>query len=117
MLFLAFALAATSPDGIQVLAGPSFEKFAEMADRQCPSRHLRNITPGDLDWLQETFEEQLSPAQRRRLSSLNHANNRCSKLNGLSCPTVENLGAMDRVGMLRGFSSFACEHHTPKVVR
>jgi hypothetical protein len=111
MFLLGMALAATSLPTDQVLAGAAFEQFARKTDRLCQWRHLRTITPGDLSFDQELFQEQLSPTNQRRLNSSNGQNVRCAKLDGLSCPTVETLAAMERTNMLARFSRFACKRH------
>lgn len=114
MLFLFLALAVATPHTGQVLAGSAFERFVGFADRDCRSRQLWTITPGDLSWDQETFEDQLSTDQMKRLASLDRRGKRCARSEGgLSCPTTETLAAMQRSGMLPAFVSFVCTHLAP----
>lgn len=113
MSFLQLAAAVASIYAGQIMGGPAFERFATQADRSCPTRHLRSITPGDLSWEQETFEAQLTPPQQRRLAMTNRSNVRCAGREGLSCPTSEMLDAMARVKMLHAFGAFTCSHLQP----
>lgn len=116
MLFLVLALAAEIAHPGQILAGSAFERFASYTDRACASRRLRWITPGDLDWEQETFEDQLRSNEKLRLVSANREGIRCSRSEGgLTCPTTATLDAMRRTGMLPAFSRFACTHLAPAV--
>ena len=116
MLFLVLAVAAAIPHPGQILAGSAFERFASYTDRACASRRLRWITPGDLDWEQETFEDQLRSYEKLRLASANREGVRCSQSKGgLACPTTATLDAMRRTGMLPAFSHFACTHLAPVV--
>lgn len=117
MLFLALILTTTSAPPEQVLAGPVFEQFAEKTDRLCPARRLRLVTPGDLSWEQEGFEEWISPTLEKRLTAANRQNDRCAHRNGLSCPTVETLAAMERTNILPAFASFACAYPQPGAAR
>lgn len=110
--FTSMVLAASVSIG-QIMAGPSFEHFAHQADKACPSRQLRMITPGDLSWEQETFEDQLPSASRQRLASVNLSARQCAGRDGLSCPTTETLDAMAKVNMLAKFVRFACRHPQP----
>jgi len=114
MLLLAVTLMTATPAANQILAGKAFEKLASRTDAICPSRRLRAITPGDLDYVQEGFEEQLSHRALIRLQSVNMADRRCAGRNGLSCPTTATLEAMDRVGMMAKFSSYICSHPNSK---
>ena len=113
MSFLIIALLAASPQTGQIMAGPSFERFARQVDRSCPARQLRTITPGDLSWEQETFDDQMSPAKRKLLNAANRSGARCAGRDGLSCSTGEALDAMVRTKMLRPFVMFACAHPQP----
>ena len=113
MFFLALTAAAAIAHTGQIMAGAAFERFAVQTDRTCPARRLRTITPGDLSWEQEQFEVRLSPRRKARLEAANHADRRCSGLNGLSCPDVETLDAMARADQLRSFGAFACSHRQP----
>ena len=114
MFVMVFMLAAATLHSDQILAGSAFERFAGYADRACASRHLRAITPGDLSWEQETFEDRLSQHQKKRLASANLQGRRCAgSAGGLSCPTTETLDAMRRTGMLPAFGHFACAHFAP----
>ena len=109
---LVLAAATLRPD--QILAGSAFERFAGYTDRACASRQLRAITPGDLSWEQETFEDRLSPHQKKRLASANLQAQRCAgSAGGLSCSTTETLDAMRRTGILPAFGHFACGHFAP----
>ncbi|WP_162875384.1 hypothetical protein [Sphingomonas crusticola] len=112
MVFLALALAAM-PVPSQVLDGASFDRFARQADRACPARQLRLITPASLDWEEEGFEEQLSPQHIRSLSAANQQEAHCAGRDGLACPTVETLKAMIHTRLLRPFVVFACSHRQP----
>jgi len=114
MFLLALTLAAAIPAPDQNLSGRAFETLASRADAMCPARHVRSITPGDLDYAQETFEASMSHRARVRLRSANTAERRCADRNGLSCPTTATLEAMDRVGMMARFSSYICSHASPR---
>jgi hypothetical protein len=111
MLFLLLTLAATPAPG-QILAGPAFERFARQTEARCPIRHLRMITPGDLDWQEDGFRSRLAIAAKQHLNAANH-NGRCAGLNGLACPSTETLDAMARTGLLRSFVDYACSHPPP----
>ena len=110
MFFLTMALTAAAPATEQTLAGKAFEKLASRTDAICPARKVRSITPGDLDYVQEGFEEHLSHRALTRLESANRAPQRCADSNGLSCQTTVTLETMDRVGMMKDFSSYICSH-------
>lgn len=111
MIVLTMLLAVQAPAPIQVLAGPFFEAFARRTEQLCPVRRLRDVTPGDLDLIQDDFRQRLPAAARRRLTAADRAGQaRCDGHNGLSCPTVETLGAMRRTGLLERFAAYACSH-------
>ena len=113
MFLLILALAAVPVGSGQIMGGVAFEKFAQQPDRSCPSRQLRTITPGDLSWEQEGFDDQLSPKLKKRLSAASREAEHCAGRDGLSCPTSEVLDAMMRTNMLQSFSMFACSHPQP----
>ncbi len=68
------------------------------------------IKPGDLSGKEEDFETRLLSRRKAQRTLANHADQRCSGRDGLSCPDVETLEAMNRVNLLPSFSSFACSH-------
>jgi hypothetical protein len=114
LLSLFLALAVATPRTGQVLAGSAFQRFVGIADRDCRSRQLWTITPGDLSWEQEIFEDQLTRDQMKRLASSDRRDKRCAgSEGGLSCPTTETLAAMQRSGLLPGFVRFTCSHVAP----
>lgn len=98
----------------RVLAGAAFQQLVKRTDALCPARGVQYITPGDLDWEQEAFEESLSPEARKRLASVNMTERRCASRNGLSCPTTATLEAMEKANLLSPFSPFVCSHKAPQ---
>jgi hypothetical protein len=110
MFLFAMVLAATSYAPEQVLAGRSFEELASRTDAICPARKVRSITPGDLDYVQEGFEQHLSHRASARLKSANDADRRCAGRDGLSCPTVATLDAIKRANLMKNFESYICSH-------
>lgn len=102
------ALAAASAAPLRVLAGLSFEAFAQVADARCPARQRLAVTPGDLDLLQENFVDGLLRATLQRFAARNHAAPRCAGHNGLACPTTVTLDPMVRTRLLARFAAFAC---------
>ncbi|AMV00414.1 MULTISPECIES: hypothetical protein [Xanthomonas] len=113
MLLLAIVLAASVPAAPQLLVGQSFETFATQTDSLCPGRQARSITPGDLDFAQETFEAQLRPRTRTRLEAANTAATRCADRNGLSCQVEATLEALQQTRLLARFSRYVCSHPSP----
>ncbi|WP_156363658.1 hypothetical protein [Sphingomonas sp. Leaf357] len=113
MLTFALALAAVVSPVSQTLAGTAFDAFAQDADLKCPSRHLREITPGDLSWEQESFVEQISAAQRRKLDGANLEDRLCANSNGLACSTTQTLAAIERTGLLPSLVQYSCTHPAP----
>jgi len=114
MLFLALILASAPPADGQVLAGAAFERLARKTDKTCKARKVRTITPGDLDYIQEDFENSLPRATQLRLKSVNRAEQKCSGSNGLSCQTAATLEAFARSGLESSFASYICSHPNPK---
>jgi hypothetical protein len=110
MLLLVLALNVTQA---QVIGGGAFETFAAQTDAQCPARHIREITPGDLDLAQETFIERLPARDRKRLASVNQAGRRCADRNGLACPTTATLEAMGKTDLLNRFADYVCASADP----
>ncbi|MCC4619250.1 hypothetical protein LL965_03845 [Xanthomonas cassavae CFBP 4642] len=58
------------------------------------------MTPGDLDFTQETFEDQLAPHDRARLDAADTAAARCADRNGLTYPVEATLDALQRTHLL-----------------
>jgi hypothetical protein len=95
----------------QSMIGPTFERFATLADRQCPARHLRALKPADLDGAEESFEEGLSPRRRRQIAAADRSGPRCDREgHGATCPAIGRLDAMIRTRALASFVTFACTH-------
>jgi hypothetical protein len=105
MLLLVLALNVT-PE--QVLGGAAFETLAAQTDSRCPARHVRAITPANLDFAQEAFMERLSVRDRTRLASANEAERRCANRDGLACPTTATLEAMRKTKLLSRFAAYVC---------
>jgi hypothetical protein len=102
--------AASNPDhraDFQEMTGKSFQRFARMADRQCPAQRLRYLYPADLISTEERFEMQLSTEMRERLASLNTGFEGCP-MAGASCPGQNELDAIASLDLLRPFTRFAC---------
>jgi len=114
MLFLALTLASAPPAYGQVLAGAAFEHLVKKTDKTCKARKVKTITPGDLDYIQEDFENSLPRTTQLRLRSVNRAEQKCSGSNGLSCQTAATLEAFARSGLESSFASYICSHPNPK---
>ena len=100
----------SSPDqraDFQEMTGKSFQHFARMADRQCPTRRLRYLFPADLTSIEERFEMRLPTGMRKRLASLNTGFEGCP-MAGASCPGQNELDAMASLNLLPAFTRFAC---------
>ncbi|KLD72600.1 hypothetical protein [Xanthomonas pisi] len=111
MLVLAILLAAAAPAATQEYQGKAaFEALADQADRRCPARRIRSITPGDLDFAQEEFQAQLTQLDRTRLNAANTADARCADQNGLACQANATLAAMHKTHLLTRFSAYLCAH-------
>jgi hypothetical protein len=109
MMLLVLALASAAPPSLQVMNTPAFERFAQVSDRTCPGRDLRFLTPADLSYKQERFEQRLSRATRKRLAQADRHWKGCSnQAGGLSCPAQNTLAALTKLGLLRRFTRFAC---------
>ena len=67
MVLLASILTVTGYSGMPPATRAGFEALGRRTDRLCPARHVRTITPGDLDYLQDGFERSLSRLDRARL--------------------------------------------------
>ncbi len=114
MLLVALLLSAAPVDPDQTLIGASFEAFARAGEARCPARHLRTISPADLDWEQDVFEERLSASARARLSAARKHDRTCANPDGgLSCPDEQRLDAMARTHLINAFAASACSHLPP----
>jgi hypothetical protein len=91
----------------QEMTGESFQRFAGIADRQCPARRLRYLYPAGLISIQERFDMRLSTERRKRLASLNTGFEGCP-MAGASCPGQNELDAIVTLNLLRSFTRFAC---------
>jgi len=109
MLFLALTLASAPPAYGQVLAGAAFEHLVKKTDKTCKARKVKTITPGDLDYIQEDFENSLPRTTQLRLRSVNRAEQKCS-----GCQTAATLEAFARSGLESSFASYICSHPNPK---
>ncbi|WP_084583898.1 hypothetical protein [Sphingomonas azotifigens] len=111
-MILLMLMALLSPQAEdQAMAGRTFERFAVLADHQCPARHLRSIKPADLDGQVESFEDSLSTRERRKIAAADHSGPRCDRLgHGATCPAIGRLDAMIRTRTLGSFVAFACTH-------
>jgi hypothetical protein len=115
MLVFALAVAtATHSDG-QILAGRAFENLAARSDAACNARGARMITPGDLDYIEESFESRLLQRTQTRLRSIKLAGRKCAGVNGLSCAATATLDAFDAAGLMPSFTGYICSHPNPKV--
>jgi hypothetical protein len=97
----------------QVLGGDAFEDLAKRTDARCASRHIREITPADLDLAQETFIGSLAAPERQRLASVDEAERRCAGRDGLSCPTTARLEAMRKTRLIKRFAAYVCVSKDP----
>lgn len=115
MLFLAFMLAASASARPQLMIGEAFEDLAQRTDASCPARGVRAISPADLDYAQERFEEDaLSPQERARLAAANTADMRCANENGVTCPATATLEAMRKAQLMPRFADYLCAHPDPR---
>jgi hypothetical protein len=114
MLFLAFLLAASASAGPQRMIGEAFEDLAQRTDAACPARGVRAISPADLDYAQEGFEDALSAQERARLDAANTADTRCANENGVTCPAIATLEAMRKAQLISRFADYLCAHPDPK---
>lgn len=113
MVLLALILAASGQTGMAPVTREAFATLARRTDRLCPARHVRTITPGDLDYLQDDFERGLSQRDRARLASVNTADRRCANRNGLACQTSTTLAAMQTTRLVPRFAAYVCAHRVP----
>ncbi|MGC5798835.1 hypothetical protein [Sphingomonas sp. NFX23] len=113
MVLLALILTVTGYSGMPPATRAGFEALGRRTDRQCPARHVRTITPGDLDYLQDGFERNLSRLDRARLAAINTADRRCAHRDGLACQTSATMGAMQTTRLVSRFASYVCAHRVP----
>jgi hypothetical protein len=95
-----------------LLATPALARAAPPAAlpefaRQCPTRHLGNMTAGDLEDLMEDFQSRLTPAQTRVAQDM--VGYRCARVEaGLSCGNAATVDAYRRFHLLKAFVREAC---------
>lgn len=114
MLFLAFLLAASASAQPQRMIGEAFEDLAQRTDASCPARGVRAISPADLDYAQERFEDALPPRERTRLDAANTAAAHCANENGVTCPAIATLEAMRKAQLMPRFADYLCAHPDPR---
>jgi hypothetical protein len=112
MIVLALLLlsAASNPmhrADFQEMTGPAFQHFGQIADKNCPSRKLRNLYPPDLYDLADSFENELSTHTRERVASFDKGWAGCPPA-GASCPAQNKLDAIAKANLLHSFTHFAC---------
>lgn len=113
MSLLALILAVSNQSMMAPATRAGFDTLARRTDRLCPARHMRTITPGDLDYLQDDFVRSLSRRDRARLASVNTAERRCANRNGLGCQTAATMGAMQTTHLVPRFARYVCTHQVP----
>ncbi len=75
--------------------------------RQCPQRHLEQMTAGDLGLIMEGFHDRLSKPQQHEVEDM--VGRRCALVEGgLTCANNASLVAYGRLGVLKAFVRQAC---------
>ncbi len=113
MVLLALILTVSGYSGMPPATRAGFETLGRRTDRLCPARHVRTITPGDLDYLQDGFERSLSRRDRARLAAVDTADRRCANRDGLACQTSATMGAMQTSRLVPRFAGYVCTHRVP----
>ncbi len=90
----------------------AWNAFDEQAGLQCPALKMDTKPAGDVNGLQEGFYSTLSAKDSKAFESaiprVDGGPRSCANRNGISCPTAWNMIAMERVGLLPRFVSYAC---------
>jgi hypothetical protein len=102
----------------QIFAGTSFEALASRTDAACPDARARFFNAGDLAWEEETFEENLTAADKARIRAAiertpDGAPRSCENRNGLSCSASSDLEAIEKAGQMGRFAIFVCATKPP----
>lgn len=98
----------------QVLESPAFELFVRQADKVCPHRAVRFVSPAELSWYEEGFDGRLPKTTKNRLEARDDGASRCAGRNGLSCPATSYLKALERNHLMARFARFVCATDAPR---
>jgi hypothetical protein len=110
-LFLALAAVIVAAPAAHAAARTPYDRamapyIAEL-NRQCPGRHLENLTPGDFELIMEGFEERLTTAQRHEIEGV--IGEACVRTEaGLTCGNVATIGVFRRHKVLPAFVHEVC---------
>jgi hypothetical protein len=89
-----------------------WKKWRQEIRRGCPANHLEWIADGDHDELLANFSKTLHAATQRRIDAIADYALRCSHEQiGFYCEMAVHLDAFNRLGLLRRFAGFACQHY------
>ena len=106
---LSVAFSAASAREQPVTAWKAFDKQAML---QCPALKMDTKPAGDVNGLQEGFYSTLSAKESKAFDNavprVDGGPRSCANRDGISCPTAWNMVAMERVGLLPRFVSYAC---------
>lgn len=80
--------------------------------RQCPNNHVEWICDGCYDDLLADFIQTLPPAAQQKISTIADYTNRCAmEIGGFSCEMSVNLDAFRKLGLMKQFVAFGCQHY------
>jgi hypothetical protein len=108
---IGFALVAGAGSAI---AGPTgdWQAWQSELHRQCPANHVDWIYGDGYDELAGGFVRTLPLQTRKKMDAIADYQHRCaSETMGFSCELAVNLDAFRRLGLLKKFVAFGCNHY------
>jgi hypothetical protein len=88
----------------------SIEPYNAALARLCPEKHLKNLSPGDLNVIVEDFLNGLSAAESGRWKQA--AQPMCTEsLGGVSCVNIAYVRAATKLGKMDELAGAACHSH------
>jgi hypothetical protein len=102
----------TIPLVLDAADGNVWKKWGKELRRQCPANHVQWISDPEQDELIADFEKTLPTATQMKIDAIADYTHRCSQVKiGFYCEMAVHLDALIRLGLLKQFAAFGCQHY------